>query len=117
MKIVIPKSEALNHLNTDYADHVKEYDAQVKGWKRSIKDWAKDVAKWADGPADPEKCPRMPYRPSDHRNDYRTLIRMVGSHSTPEIELDEQDYQRIMLNNFEWRRQFLGTTALYSQHK
>jgi len=115
VKIVIPKPDALKHLNTNYAGHKKEYEAQVKGWKRAIKDWAKDVAKWADGPADPGKCPRMPYRPSDYRNDYRTLIRMVGSHSAPEVELDEQDYQKIVLDNFEWRRQFLGTTALYSQ--
>lgn len=113
MKIVIPKSEALGHLNTNYKKHKKEYDAQVKGWKWATRDWAYKVTEWAEGPADPGECPRMPYRPIDHRNDYRTLIRMVGSHSMPDIELDERDYQKVVLDNFEWRERFLGTTMVY----
>jgi len=113
MKITFPKAVALQILVENHAEHTKEYNQQVKGWKKAIKEWAKETAKWADGPADPKECPRMPYRPSDYRNDYRTLIRMIESHDSPTLELDERDYQKVILNNFEWREQFISTSILY----
>ena len=51
--------------------------------------------------------------PEDHTDDYDRVIAMVKAHQDHTIDLDEQTFAQLVLDDWGWKRQWQTTTASY----
>lgn len=51
--------------------------------------------------------------PVDYTDSYNTALSMLEWEVTDEIELSESDFQRYVLNKWEWARMFAANTQAY----
>jgi hypothetical protein len=51
--------------------------------------------------------------PMDHTRDYDRVIALLTMAVGTAIELDERDFDRYVLDNWEWKEQFLASTMSY----
>jgi len=54
-------------------------------------------------------------QPADHTDDYNAVIGMLELTSDPNVELDEQSYRHLVLDEWDWKRQFLSSNSGYSK--
>lgn len=52
--------------------------------------------------------------PENHTRDYDRIISMLRMDLSDEVELSEGDYAQYVLDDWDWKRQFLGTNRSYS---
>ena len=52
--------------------------------------------------------------PQDYTKDYDAAIRMLELHQSDTVELDDQMVRCLVLNEWGWMDQFIGSTAAYS---
>jgi len=55
----------------------------------------------------------LPY-PENHSNDYERAIRMMQSSIYDEVKLSENEYDRYVLNNWEWKQSFINNNIQYT---
>jgi len=60
-----------------------------------------------------EQYMRLP-EPENHTRDYDRVISMLEMDLTDTVELSEADYAQYVLDDWDWKRQFLGTNRAYS---
>lgn len=51
--------------------------------------------------------------PQDHSNDYERAIRMMGSSIYDEVKLSADEYDAYVLNNWEWKKNFIAQNTGY----
>jgi len=56
---------------------------------------------------------RLP-EPLDRTRDYDRVISMLKMDLTDTVELSETDYSQYVMDDWEWKREFLGTNQAYS---
>ena len=54
--------------------------------------------------------------PKVHEEDYRRLVDMLEMSSDDTIELDEHSYDRIVNDQWDWKRNFDANTSIYLDH-
>lgn len=69
-----------------------------------------DLQRHFDGPAG------LP-QPEDHCKEYAAAILMIEWSTEETIELEKNDFQKYILNNWEWTRSFNETIAHYGQRR
>src|SRR5262249_49279311 len=52
--------------------------------------------------------------PQDHTRDYDRIISMLEMDLADIVELSEGDYAKYVLDDWQWKREFLGTNRAYS---
>lgn len=55
----------------------------------------------------------IPQKPISHVNDYMQAIRMVSMSVDTTIELDNTDFARYVMDDWDWRHQFEMTKTVY----
>lgn len=55
--------------------------------------------------------------PQDHTRDYDRILTMLRMSQDDTIEISEFDFARYVLNQWEWRDQFIASTAGYNSDK
>ena len=54
-----------------------------------------------------------PVMPVNHTKDYERAIRMVEMSLDDDIELDEQRFNELVMDEWDWQRSFTATKAFY----
>lgn len=52
--------------------------------------------------------------PQDHTRDYDRVLRMLEMHAQPTIDVSQEDFAKYVMDDWQWRREFLNTSANYS---
>lgn len=53
-------------------------------------------------------------QPENHIRDYKRVLDMISRNVDTVIELSEQDYASYVLDDWQWKRQFLASNSAYS---
>lgn len=53
-------------------------------------------------------------KPDDHTRDYDRLLKMLDMTSEQDVELTEQQFGQYVLDDWDWKRQFITTNSAYS---
>jgi hypothetical protein len=53
-------------------------------------------------------------KPDDHTRDYDRLLKMLDMTSENEVQLSEQQFGQYVLDDWDWKRQFIATNSAYS---
>lgn len=101
------------HLNKD--KHIKEYNESVVDYKQAAIKLAKQHMKLAKT-EDLDQIKRiraMPNPPSSYEDSYNRAIRMMELSVEDVIELEEDVFNQLVLDEWSWKHQFNTSASLY----
>lgn len=113
--VKVEKNELLGIVRDNKKKHVKEFDESVKDYKKAALKVAKehvDLAKTGDL-EQIAKIRAMPQRPASYEKDYDRAIRMLELSVEDTIELEEDIFNQLVLDEWHWKNQFVASGALY----
>ena len=113
--VKVQKSELLEIVRKNQIKHVKEFEEAVKDYKKAAIKVAKehvDLAK--SGDLDQiAKIKAMPQRPFSYEDSYNRAIRMLELSVEDVIELEEDIFNQLVLDEWTWKHAFVASGALY----
>lgn len=112
--ITANKMELLDKLEHNLAAHeAKVTKAQENYRTKVIEELERRLADGKAGrPVDLALLARMPV-PRSYANEYRQAIEELRWHTEETIELTSRDFQRFVMDEWEWAQHFAGTTQVY----
>jgi hypothetical protein len=112
--VKVEKDRLLSTLEENKAKHVSEYDEAVTEYRaQAEKALRKRASEIRDGGTLRKEIDDLP-APLSFAKDYDRAIQMVSWSTETELELDEQAFRAWVLDEWNWRGQFAGTTSLYN---
>lgn len=113
--VKVNKSELMQILQDNKKKHIKEYEESVKDYKKAALKVAKEHVELAkSGDLDQiAKIKAMPQRPTSYEDSYNRAIRMMELSVDEIIELEEQIFNQLVLDEWSWKHTFTATGALY----
>ena len=113
--VKVEKNELLGIVRDNKKKHVKEFDESVKDYKKAAIKVAKEHVELAKtGDLDQiSKIRAMPQRPSSYEKDYDRAIRMLELSVEDTIELEEDIFNQLVLDEWTWKNSFTASSALY----
>jgi hypothetical protein len=113
--VKVEKNELLGIVRENKKKHIKEFDESVKDYKKAAIKVAKEHVELAKtGELDQiAKIRAMPQRPSSYEKDYDRAIRMLELSVEDTIELEEDVFNQLVLDEWTWKNSFTATGALY----
>ena len=113
--VKVEKAELMKVLQDNKKKHVKEFDESVKDYKKAAIKIAKehvDLAK--SGDLDKiSKIRAMPQRPTSYEDSYNRAIRMMEMSVDDVIELEEDIFNQLVLDEWSWKHSFVASGALF----
>ena len=113
--VKVNKAELLKILQDNKKKHIKEFDESVKDYKKAALKVAKEHVELAkSGDLDQiAKIRAMPGRPTSYEDSYNRAIRMMELSVDDVIELEEQIFNQLVLDEWMWKQAFVASGALY----
>jgi hypothetical protein len=113
--VKVEKAELMKILQDNKKKHIKEFDESVKDYKKAALKVAKEHVELAkSGDLDQiAKIRAMPQRPTSYEDSYNRAIRMMELSVDDEIELEEQIFNQLVLDEWMWKTAFTASGALY----
>jgi len=113
--VKINKGELLQIVRDNQKKHIKEYDESVKDYKKAALKVAKEHVELAKtGDLDQiAKIRAMPQRPTSYEDSYNRAIRMLELSVEDIIELEEDVFNQLVLDEWTWKHNFVASGALY----
>ena len=106
IKVEKPKLLAILQKNRD-AHHAIFLEAQ-KGFRKTVIQELEKRLELARAGKRVDQYLRLP-EPVDRTRDYDRVISMLKMDLTDTVELSETDYSQYVMDDWEWKREFLGT--------
>lgn len=113
--VKVNKAELMKILQDNKKKHIKEFDEAVKDYKKAALKVAKEHVELAkSGELDQiAKIRAMPQRPTSYEDSYNRAIRMMELSVDEVIELEEQIFNQLVLDEWMWKQAFVASGALY----
>lgn len=111
--VTVNKSEILDILKTNRDNHIKIYNESIDGFKIKTREKFEEKLKsLADGKIDNLSINIS--KPENHAKDYDAAIRMIELHTNHTIELNSQDFNNLILDDWQWRRTWITHLSEFS---
>lgn len=111
--VTVNKTELLDILHTNRDGHKAIFDEACEGYKA-------ECIKQLEAHLEQVKSNKM-FRvivslpvPEEHTSDYNRAIRMLEMELKNEVVVDEATFQCLVLDDWNWKHQFLTSNASYS---
>ena len=113
--VKVNKTELMKVLQDNKKKHIKDFEESVKDYKQAALKVAKEHVELAKtGDLDQiAKIRAMPQRPTSYEDSYNRAIRMMEMSIDENIELEEQIFNQLVLDEWSWKHSFTATGALY----
>lgn len=112
----IKKLDLLEILRENREKHAKEYKSAIKEWKKRCTKALRKALKKAENEErviDLHLFQDLP-RPTHYTKNYDVVIRRLELEVEMTVELDDQEFQSWVMDNWQWSGTFVGTTSLYN---
>ena len=113
--VKINKKELLSIVRENKEKHVKEYKESVEDYKAAaLKVAAEHVELAKTGELNKiAKIKAMPSAPSSYEKEYDRAIRMLELSVEKEIEVEEDVFNQLVLDEWHWKNAFVASASLY----
>jgi hypothetical protein len=113
--VKINKVELLDIVRKNQKKHIKDFEESVKDYKKAAVKVAKEHVELAKtGDLDSiAKIKAMPQRPFSYEDSYTRAIRMLELSVEEVIELEDDIFNQLVLDEWTWKNQFVASGALY----
>lgn len=114
--IHISKTKLLERLKENRKNHVKQFEEALEGYKELV------IEELNQSLRDAKLGKRFRtfiqlIEPADHTRDYDAIIDQVEWHEAEIIELDRQEFNNYVRDDWGWKEDFLQTMSFYSKEK
>ena len=109
------KLELLDIVRQNKEKHVAEFAESVEDFKKAVLKITADNVKLAKT-GDLEKIASIksvPHRPTSYEDNYTRAIRMLELSVDDTIELEDDVFNQLVLDEWHWKNQFVASNALY----
>lgn len=113
MNLTIETSKATEYLQQNLKLHQEEYALQLAGWQREMTEYGREIADWAEHGGTEDDRPKLPKKPAKFDGEYKRLLLMMNLHVDGFIEIDEDEFEQIFMDRFNWKRTFLTNSVQY----
>lgn len=113
--VKIDKTELLKIVRENKTKHVAEYEEAVADYKAGVVKLAKENLKLANS-GDLSKITKIkaaPQGPVSYEDNYTRAIRMLELSVDSVIELEEDVFNQLVLDEWAWKRAFTAMSASY----
>lgn len=117
--LTFEKSTIIERLGVNRTKHLERFE---KAWssytKKQIETLEKTIEELRNlkpGNAGLQDRILLPV-PDDHTEDYDLAIEMLNLATNAEVTMSAQQYERFMLDRWDWKHQFETTNAFYERH-
>lgn len=113
--VKLNKDELIEKIRENMETHQATYEAAIEEFNRQQVELLEDmVAKARAGkPFDRLALSRLPV-PENHMEDYRRALALLEMEVRKEIKLGPHEFNRYVLDEWEWTRNFAVNTASYA---
>jgi uncharacterized protein YdeI (YjbR/CyaY-like superfamily) len=113
--VKINKKELLTIVRENKEKHVKEYAESVADYKTAAVKVAAEHVELATTGELPKiaKIRAMPAAPISYEKEYDRAIRMLELSVDKEIEVEEDVFNQLVLDEWAWKHQFVASASLY----
>lgn len=110
--VTVKKADLIEKMIQNRDDHRDQFlAAQVKYREKVIEELDRRLASVRDGKQF-DLAFRLP-EPVDYTSEYNTVLSMLNWEVADEVELEHHDFERYVLNKWEWARNFAASTQSY----
>ena len=113
--VKINKAELLDIVRANKEKHIKEFAEAVEDFKKAALNIAENNLKLAQT-ADTEQIARfkaLPSKPVSYEDSYTRAIRMLELSVDDVIEIEEQIFNQLVLDEWQWKHNFAVSNASY----
>jgi hypothetical protein len=108
----VEKGKLLSRIKANRDDHRKIFEEALTGWQKQL------IADLQDAVDDAKAGRAFRYRfkltrPEDHTDDYDSVISLLEMSEDSEFELSWTDFQRFVMDKWDWQAAFLATSSSY----
>lgn len=116
IKVKVEREKLLHKLRENREKHKTEYDDVVQGWMDAVKKEAQKIVELAEaGKLESIKGIQNHHaKPENHVPDYDSVIEMLEMTGDLEIELDQDDFNTFVRDEWSWKRDWSSSNTSYS---
>jgi hypothetical protein len=113
VELSVPRAELLSRLVDNRKTHRAIFDEAVEGYRReAVKQLRRHIVRIRAGGL--EKVYVSLPVPEEHTGDYDAIIGLIEMAVEDNIPLTDDDYRSYVLDDWDWKRQFITSNAYYS---
>lgn len=114
MPMKFSKEQLVGIVTTNREEHKDIFDEAVDGYKaKAIKELEAHIERIRRGDL-VQVYVSFP-KPVNHTRDYDRLLKMLALTTEDEVELTETQFSQYVLDDWDWKRQFLTANSAYSK--
>lgn len=114
MLISVRTKLAIEYLTKHFEAHKEEYQQQMAGWQEKMKEYTNAVTTWAaNAGAEEGKRPKQPHKPEKFNEAYKRLLKMLELHTGVDVNLEDHEFDQIILDKFNWKSTFKHNSTMY----
>lgn len=113
--VKVNRQELLGIVRTNKDKHIAEYNESVEDYKAATIKLAKANLKLVNTGSLEEiaKCKAMPSKPVSYESNYTRAIRMLELSVEDTIEVEEDVFNQLVLDEWAWKNAFVASASLY----
>lgn len=113
--IKMTRTELLKIVIENKAKHISEYNEAVEDYKKLVLQISKDNLKYAKEETleSFKKIKSIPTPPVSYEDSYKRAIRMLELSVDEFIEVEEEVFNQLVLDEWSWKRNFTVAAASY----
>jgi hypothetical protein len=111
-QVTVKKDELMDALRTNMSEHRDMFEKAQKGFREQVIELLDRRLKDARDGKKVELFIGLT-EPQDHTSDYERAIRMLEMSVDDEITMSARDFEQFVMDNWEWKRNFVETSAMY----
>lgn len=111
--VTVRKQELLDILRENRTNHRAIFEEACEGYQKETERILQEHLDEVRAGKRKKITVSLPY-PEDHTKDYDRAIKMVEMSVNDEITMTDYDFQSYVMDDWQWKRQFLASNAPYS---
>lgn len=111
-EITMNKADLVKTVEANMQDHRRTFEKAVEGYRRRvIQELEAHIDRIRAGSLETVYV-TFPV-PKDHTRDYEVALRMLADHTEDQVKISAQEYRRLVLDDWDWKQEFVATTSRY----
>lgn len=111
-EVTVLRPDLLETIRTNRNRHRETYEEAVKIYRQRLMEWLEERIKQLQRNEKVRMRVNLP-EPVDYTDQYDRAIRMLEMSTEEEIKISSTDFDRFVMDNWEWREHFAANTSFY----
>ena len=120
MKVLLAKTEVLEKLRSNRDRHEETFEQAMTVWRDEVKELLEAELQYFAEKGELKNARRgyaqiqLPIRPQKYSESYEKAIQMLQHHQVDMVELEDEDFVRFMMDEWEWHGEWAANAQTYS---